>query len=69
MGTYCIQGSGTDTTRRLVHGPLESGVIVTVCDLPQVGQRILDLCPFEETHTAIYPVGNTSLNQRLLEQA
>jgi len=62
-----IQCPVADTTGRRIDHPFERRVIVTVGDQAQIGQRILDFLPLEETLTAINAIGHGALQQRLFQ--
>ena len=58
-----------DTACRHVHHALETAVVVTVVQQPQVGKRVLDLLAFEEAQAAVDAVRHARTDQRLFEHA
>src|SRR5207253_6723393 len=52
-----------------VHHALEGGVVVTVGNEPQVGERVLDLRALEEPQAAVHPVRHARRQKRLFEDA
>jgi len=68
MGSHRIQGTGSDTTRRLVYCALVRRIAISIRNQAHIGQSVLDLSTFKKTQPAIYPIGGPALDQRLLKQ-
>src|SRR6185369_4897622 len=47
----------------------QSPIILGVCYQPQISQRVLDFLAFEETQSAIYPIGQAGVEQGVLQHA
>ena len=63
-----VQGSGTDAPVGCVDHTLEGGIVVRVGDQPQIGECIADLRALEEPQSAVNPIGDLGLDQRLFEE-
>ena len=59
-----LQRARADAARREVDHAQKGGVVARVVQQAQIGQRVLDLRPFEEAQTTIDAIGNRVVEQR-----
>ena len=66
---YHVQRAIADAAGWRVHHTLKRGVVITVGNQAQIGERIFDFLTFEEAHTAVDSVRHAGLQQRLFQHA